>query len=177
MALGKSAIGNQQSAIPSLLLPIAKCDLHHRNGVGIVLLFALKTKQVVIRAALRKGKLTTNCRSRIVDRAAAGFRMEELTRLAKKHILLPPQHPFLLENFRVARGRNLFGDAEVSREPANVARRDLHAFVDRAAVGRTVTTIVIRPRLTRRSGISHDRELSPQATGVLIFCIQLATGS
>jgi hypothetical protein len=65
----------------------------------------------------------------------------------------------------------------VSRQAANVARRDLNALVHRTAVRGAVDAIVITPRLHTRCYVTHDRVLSNQAIVVWISCTLPATNS
>jgi hypothetical protein len=134
-----------------LLLSVTKSDLDDGEGVGIVLLFALEPEQVVIRAPRRNGKFAANRGACVIDAAAARFGIDELARLAKQRILLAPQHSLFLINLRVTRSSHFFRHAEVTRKPPNVARRHLHALVDRTTVGRTINAIVIRLRLAAGS--------------------------
>src|SRR5689334_10740926 len=115
--------------MPSLLLPVTKSNLYHRERVRIVLLFFFELVQVVIRATRRDRILTTYSRPRVVDTAAARLGVEELAGFTKQVIALAAQHPFLVVHLRVTRGRDFFRHAEVSREPANVPRRHLYAFI------------------------------------------------
>ena len=52
---------------------------HQRNRLRIILLFALKTQQIVIRAAFGGGEIATGGRSRVVNGATASFSIEEVT--------------------------------------------------------------------------------------------------
>ena len=126
-----------------LVIAITKRNLHQRQNCRVTLLAALEREQVIVSATLTRGKLTTCERPRAINRAATGFGIKKLARFAEDGILFAAQNLLALPGC----GETLFGDGvinrEMSRQAFDVARRDLHALVDRAAVRRTARTVVV----------------------------------
>jgi len=131
--------------------------LHQRNCLRIILLFALKTQEIVVCAAFGGREVATCCRSCVINSATTSFSIEELAWFSEKRILLPSQDSFLFKKLREACSRHFFRDAEVFCESANVSRRYLHSLVNRAAVCWAINAIVQRLLSTIREHVSHDR--------------------
>src|SRR6476659_1055906 len=78
-----------RSPINLLLLTVPESNLHHGNGVRIVLLFTFERQQVVVRTPFCDRKLTADRGPRVIDPAAPRFGIDELASLTKQVIALP----------------------------------------------------------------------------------------
>src|SRR6266850_4088125 len=125
------------------LMAVAKCNLHQRHDRIVALLALLKGKEVIVSAPGAPRKFAADQRPRMIDRAAAGIRIKELAGLAENRIGLAPQYLLALPGSSELFLRLLNFDTKMFRQPFDVARGNLHSIVDRATVGRTLSTIVV----------------------------------
>jgi hypothetical protein len=93
----------------------------------------------------------------VVDAAAPRLLVEEHAGLLEDRVLDAPQHALarLDVDLRVAALGRLGGDVEVPRQTVDVARRDLHAVVDRAAEGRALVAVEVDARLFVLDRFNH----------------------
>jgi hypothetical protein len=125
------------------LIAIPKSNLHQGQNSIIALLAAFELQQVIVRTAFARGKLPARERSRVVDRALTFDWIEKFAGLAEYRIFFAPEYSLALP----CSGESLFRrrkvDGKMSRQPLHVTRSNLHAVVDRTAIRRTLTTVVI----------------------------------
>ena len=124
-------------------MAVAKCDLHQWYDGIVALLDSFKGKQVIVSATGASREFAADQRPRMIDRATARSRIKELAGLAENRIGFAPQYLLALPGSRELFLRLLNFDAKVFRQPFDVARRNLNSIVDRAAVSRTLSTVVV----------------------------------
>ena len=105
-------------------------DVYQWNYLWIVLLVALKTEQVVVGAARSGRKLTANCGTGVINRAASGFGIDELASLFKQRVFLSAQHSLFAMHLRVTSSSNFFSHTEVLGESSNITRCYLDTLVN-----------------------------------------------
>src|SRR5437762_14306182 len=92
----------QAGCLRSLLLTVAKSDLHQRQNRVVTLLRALERQQVIIRATGAGRELATYFRPAVVYGAPALDRIENLAGLSEDRVGLAPQYLFPLPRGRVS---------------------------------------------------------------------------
>src|ERR1044071_8368176 len=122
-----SARGSRDKALtPSLPTP---SPLPERDEVGIALKRALPPQEFVIAATRARRVVVTHAGTRLVNRAAPRFHVEEHADTAVDIVLLMAQHHLVVLEFREAVLGDLGLDAEVAREPLQIARVDAGPLV------------------------------------------------
>src|SRR5689334_16829156 len=91
-----------------------------RDELVVALAAALGREEVVIAAALAVGVLAADTRSRVVDRAAALFGVEELANPLEDVVLLVAQDALAVSDLGVTLLGLLVSEAEVFGEPPDV---------------------------------------------------------
>ena len=112
------------------LVSVAKRNFNERYNIHVVLLLALKLQQVVVGAANRIGIFAANCRARVIDRAAARFRIQKLTSLAEQRISFASEHALFRIHLGEARRCLFLSNTKMLSQPADIAGCDLDSFVD-----------------------------------------------
>ncbi len=106
---------------------------------------SLPTKEIVVAAAGSVGVFVAHTRAGVVNRAATGFRVHEHADAAEELVLLMTQNLFTFDRLREPLFRRFGIDAEMARQPVQIALIDGNTVVA-AAVGGTFEAVVERFR-------------------------------
>ena len=137
-----STLDRQECLSYSLI--VLKCNLHERYHVRVVLLLAFEFYQIVVSAARSRGEFATHERPRVIDCALSRLLVQEHAGLSKQFIGLATKYAFLIEDFGEALRGNFRRESKIGRQPADVARRNLHAIVNRAAIRDAFVAVILQ---------------------------------
>ena len=140
---GNEVASNQHQCSTLGAVAVFEGYFYERQHIRIVLLTAFKLDQVVIGAPRRCRKLTASAGSRMIDGALARLLIQKHASLAEQLIGAAAKYSFLAPRFRKARGRGLGSNSKVGRQSFHVSRCDLHAIINRAAIGDAFIAIVV----------------------------------
>src|SRR5262249_55505886 len=131
-------------------MAVPKGDLHQRNHALVALLDALELQQVVIGTARVRGKVTTDPRARIINRALPRLRIQELTGFAEDRVSLLAQDALSLVGLGESRQRGLSLNLKMPGNAFDITSINLDPLVNRATIRGAFRAVVVvylrRPR-------------------------------
>ena len=128
----------------SYLLIVLKRNLHEGYHVRVVLLLAFEFYQIVVSAARSRGEFATHEGPRVIDCALARVLVQEHAGLSKQSIDLAPKYAFLIKDLGKSLPGNFRRETKIGRQPADVARRNLHSIVNRAAIRDALVAVILQ---------------------------------
>jgi len=129
-------------------------EAHDRDDGGVFLNGALELERIVISAAGSTGVFAARFGAGFVNRAAAGFRMQEFAGFTEKRIFVAFQNARSVRYFRVFARGFFDGNSKMVCQAFDVEIADFNALVDRATERNAFRAIIMPTRFLGGQSLS-----------------------